>query len=101
MSPTRIGRSKSRISPETKLFTMLCRPKPRPTPKAPAKPRRLLLELDADPALRERELDALRRRDQCQLDALLVLQHGRARPGACRAARSYQSVGPVEVFQLL
>jgi len=36
VSPTRIGRSKSRISPETKLFTMLYRPKPIPTPNAPA-----------------------------------------------------------------
>jgi hypothetical protein len=29
-SPTWIGRSKSRISPETKLFTRLCRPNPIP-----------------------------------------------------------------------
>jgi hypothetical protein len=36
VSPTWIGRSKSRISPETKLLTMLCRPKPIPTPNAPA-----------------------------------------------------------------
>ena len=36
LSPTWAGRSKSRISPETKLFTTFCRPKPIPTPKAPA-----------------------------------------------------------------
>ena len=35
-SPTLIGRSKSKISPETKLLTMLCRPKPMPTESAPA-----------------------------------------------------------------
>ena len=36
-SPTFTGRSKSRISPETKLFTMFCKPKPIPTPSAPAR----------------------------------------------------------------
>src|SRR4029453_8101470 len=36
VSPTRIGRSKSRITPETKLFTTLRRRKPIPTPNAPA-----------------------------------------------------------------
>src|SRR5881409_2763556 len=37
MSPTWIGRSKSRMSPDTKLLTMLCRPKPMPTPNAPTR----------------------------------------------------------------
>ena len=36
VSPTWMGRSKSRIRPDTKLFTMFWRPKPMPTPKAPA-----------------------------------------------------------------
>jgi hypothetical protein len=36
MSPILIGRSKSRISPETKLLKMFCSPKPTPTLKAPA-----------------------------------------------------------------
>src|SRR5215207_7855616 len=35
-SPTRIGRSHRRIRPETKLFTIDCRPKPIPTESAPA-----------------------------------------------------------------
>ena len=35
-SPTWIGRSKSKISPETKLDTRFCSPKPSPTPSAPA-----------------------------------------------------------------
>ena len=35
-SPTRIGRSASRISPETKFDTTDCRPKPMPTDSAPA-----------------------------------------------------------------
>ena len=34
-SPTLMGRSNSRISPETKLLTMACMPKPMPTPRAP------------------------------------------------------------------
>ena len=33
-SPTRIGRSKSRITPETKLLTTFWSPKPMPTPNA-------------------------------------------------------------------
>ena len=37
VSPICTGRSKIRISPETKLFTTFCRPKPRPTPNAPAR----------------------------------------------------------------
>ena len=36
VSPGWTGRSKSRIRPETKLFTTFWRPKPMPTPKAPA-----------------------------------------------------------------
>ena len=36
VSPTLIGRSKSRIRPEMKLFMRFCRPNPRPTPNAPA-----------------------------------------------------------------
>ena len=36
MSPTRIGRSASRIRPETKFDTTDCRPKPIPIDKAPA-----------------------------------------------------------------
>jgi hypothetical protein len=36
VSPTRTGRSKSRIRPLTKLLTTFCRPKPMPTPSAPA-----------------------------------------------------------------
>ena len=32
-----MGRSNSRIRPETKLLTMLCKPKPMPTPNAPAR----------------------------------------------------------------
>jgi hypothetical protein len=35
-SPTWIGRSKSRMSPDTKLFTTFWSPKPTPTPSAPA-----------------------------------------------------------------
>ena len=35
-SPTRIGRSASRIRPETKLLTIDWRPKPIPTERAPA-----------------------------------------------------------------
>ena len=34
-SPTRTGRSKSTIRPETKLLTTFCRPKPTPMPNAP------------------------------------------------------------------
>ena len=34
-SPLLIGRSKSRMSPETKLLTMFWRPKPMPTLRAP------------------------------------------------------------------
>ena len=40
-SPTLIGRSASRIRPETKLLTIDCRPKPMPTPRAPATSARL------------------------------------------------------------
>jgi hypothetical protein len=36
-SPILTGRSKSRISPETKLLNMFCRPKPTPTLNAPAR----------------------------------------------------------------
>ncbi|MNT83708.1 hypothetical protein D3C72_2236160 [compost metagenome] len=36
MSPTRKGRSTSRMSPETKLAKISCRPKPRPTVSAAA-----------------------------------------------------------------
>ena len=36
VSPVCTGRSNSRISPDTKLFTTFCRPKPMPTPNAPA-----------------------------------------------------------------
>ena len=35
-SPARIGRSASRIRPETKFDTIDCRPKPMPTESAPA-----------------------------------------------------------------
>ena len=35
-SPTLIGRSNRRMSPETKLLTIDCRPKPIPTDNAPA-----------------------------------------------------------------
>ena len=35
-SPTRIGRSASRMSPETKFDTIDCSPKPMPTESAPA-----------------------------------------------------------------
>ena len=35
-SPTRIGRSASRIRPDTKFETIDCRPKPMPTESAPA-----------------------------------------------------------------
>jgi hypothetical protein len=35
-SPTLIGRSNSRMRPETKLLTTDCRPKPTPTDSAPA-----------------------------------------------------------------
>jgi hypothetical protein len=34
MSPTRIGRSRSRMIPETKFATISCSPKPSPTPRA-------------------------------------------------------------------
>ena len=36
VSPTWNGRSNSRISPDTKFVTTLCRPRPAPTPIAPA-----------------------------------------------------------------
>ena len=36
-SPTLMGRSNSTMRPETKLLTMLCKPKPTPTPSALAK----------------------------------------------------------------
>src|SRR3546814_12005845 len=35
-SPLRIGRSNSRITPDTKLLTTFCKPKPMPTDNAPA-----------------------------------------------------------------
>ena len=34
MSPTRIGRSSSRMMPQTKFETISCRPNPSPTPRA-------------------------------------------------------------------
>ena len=35
-SPVLMGRSSSRMMPETKLLTMFCRPNPMPTDSAPA-----------------------------------------------------------------
>ncbi len=34
ISPTRIGRSRRRMIPQTKFETISCKPKPRPTPRA-------------------------------------------------------------------
>ena len=46
-SPTLIGRSTSRIRPETKLLTIDCRPKPMPTDSAPATMARLVMSRPA------------------------------------------------------
>ena len=36
VSPMRKGRSKMRMTPDTKLLTMFCKPRPTPTPRAPS-----------------------------------------------------------------
>ena len=46
-SPTLIGRSMSRIRPETKLLTIDCRPKPMPTERAPATMARFVMSKPA------------------------------------------------------
>src|SRR5258705_6406022 len=61
----------------------------------------LLLELEGDTALRDRELDALPRRGQGHLDAVLVLERGHARAAADSPAGCREKVVAVEVFQFL
>ena len=46
MSPILMGRSKSKINPQTKLLTTVCNPNPTPTVNAPA---RIVALLRSDP----------------------------------------------------